>query len=153
MLGLLVCYAGQSNAQPSALTVNAENCVSKEELINKRLGRTIAKKRKAAGYTQEEVAEQLGIGTEAFSRIERGINGASVFKLFEMADLFECGVETFLVEGSRRPSEQAERMAQMLKGLSTADRQLIVNLVGRLTTRFKSSSKKQVEEDDSRILI
>lgn len=122
--------------------------MSKEELINQRLGKTIAKKRKAAGYTQEEVAEHLGIGPEAFSRIERGKVGASVSKLFELATLFDCGVETFLVEGSRRTSEQAERMARLLSGLSSADRQLMVNLVDRLAQRLRRDPKKAVPEDE-----
>lgn len=131
------------------LTFNMEPPVSKEELINQRLGKTIAKKRKAAGYTQEEVAEHLGIGPEAFSRIERGKVGASVAKLFELATLFDCGVETFLVEGSRRTSEQAERMARLLAGLSSADRQLMVNLVDRLAQRLRRDTKKSTADEDN----
>jgi len=131
------------------LTFNVEPPVNKEELINQRLGKTIAKKRKAAGYTQEQVAEHLGIGPEAFSRIERGKVGASVAKLFELATLFDCGVETFLVEGSRRTSEQAERMARLLAGLSSADRQLMVNLVDRLAQRLRRDAKKSADDDAS----
>lgn len=123
--------------------------VSQEELINERLGKTIAKKRKVAGYTQEQVAEHLGVGPEAFSRIERGRVGASVAKLFELADLFDCGVETFLVEGSRRTSEQAERIARLLYGLSSSDRQLMVNIVDRLAQRLKKDPKNSEPDDDS----
>jgi len=79
--------------------------------------------------------------------IERGRNGASVAKLFEFADLFECGVETFLLEGSWRPSEQAERIAQMLAGLPASDRQLLVDLVDRLSARLKSGTRKTADED------
>lgn len=121
--------------------------MSREELINQQLGQTIAKKRKAAGFTQEQVAEHLGIGPEAFSRIERGKAGASVAKLFELATLFGCGVETFLVEGSGRTSEQAERMAQMLSELSSSDRQFMVSLVDRLAQRLKRDGKKPTAEE------
>lgn len=76
---------------------------TKEELINRKIGKIIARKRKAAGLTQEEVAEHLEIGTEAFSRIERGLNSAGILKLYLLADMFGCGVESFFVEGSRRP--------------------------------------------------
>jgi transcriptional regulator with XRE-family HTH domain len=114
----------------------------KEELVNKKIGRTIAKKRNAAGYTQEQVAERLGIGNEAFSRIERGLVSPGIFKLYEMAELFECGVETFLIEGSRRPTDQAEHMSQMLSRLSAPDRQLVTGIVERLSRRLERDSEE-----------
>jgi transcriptional regulator with XRE-family HTH domain len=80
---------------------------TREELINSKIGKTIARQRKAAGFTQQEVVDQPGVGAEAFSRIERGIISADIFKLYEMADMFKCGVETFLIEGSR-PTDQVE---------------------------------------------
>ena len=41
--------------------------------IKQKLGKSIAKARIAQDMTQEAVAEKLGIGNEAMSRIERGI--------------------------------------------------------------------------------
>lgn len=132
---------------------------TKEQLVNKKIGRTIARKRKIAGYTQEEVAERLGIGNEAFSRIERGLVSPGIQKLYELADLFECGVETFLVEGSRRPTEQVEHLLQMIEKLSPADRQLIVSIVERLSRRLgkdlanpKQKSKLTADSDDGWLL-
>lgn len=123
----------------------------KDQQINKKLGRVIAKKRKAAGFTQEEVAEELGIGNEALSRIERGINGPSVDKLYVMAGLFRCGVETFLIEGSRRPTDQAEHLAQLLRKLSPEDRALVVSLIERLARRLAKT--KAVKDDNDGFLI
>jgi transcriptional regulator with XRE-family HTH domain len=122
---------------------------TKEELVNQRLGTTIAKRRKGAGFTQDEVAERLDIGKEAFSRIERGIAGASVYRLFELADMFECGVETFLIEGSRRVTEQVELIDRHISSLSTTDRQLIVQIVERLARRFKVDGTKGRTEEES----
>jgi transcriptional regulator with XRE-family HTH domain len=121
---------------------------TKEELVNQRLGKTIARRRKAAGFTQDEVAERLDIGKEAFSRLERGIAGASVYRLFELADMFECGVETFVIEGSRRVTEQVELIDRFISGLSTADRQLVVQIVERLARRFKVDAKKERTEEE-----
>lgn len=124
--------------------------MSKEVQINRRLGKVIARRRAIADYTQEQVAEQLGIGKEAFSRIERGVSGASVAKLYELADLFKCGVEAFLVEGSQRPTEQAERIAQMLEGLSIADRQFVVEIVERMALKFRASSHRRPRLSEDR---
>ena len=120
---------------------------TKEELVNQRLGKTIARRRKAAGYTQDEVAERLGIGKEAFSRIERGIAGASVYRLFELADMFECGIESFLIEGSRRVTEQVELIDRHISGLSMADRQLMVQIVERLARRFRDVKRDRAQEE------
>ena len=121
---------------------------TKEELVNQRLGKTIARRRKAAGFTQDEVAERLGIGKEAFSRIERGIAGASVYRLFELADMFECGVESFLIEGSRRVTEQVELIDRHISGLSMADRQLMVQIVERLARRFKTEARRDRAQEE-----
>lgn len=116
--------------------------------MNQRLGKTIARRRKAAGYTQDEVAERLDIGKEALSRLERGIAGASVYRLFELADMFECGVETFLIEGSRRTTEQVELIDRLISTLPMPDRQLIVQIVDRLARRFRNEGKKDRAEED-----
>ena len=122
---------------------------TKEELVNKKIGKTIARKRKVAGFTQEEVAEHLGIGNEAFSRIERGLVSPGIYKLYELADLFKCGVETFLIEGSRRPSDQAEYISQMLTKNSVVDRQMIVSIVEKLSRHLtRKAGKKDVDEKE-----
>jgi len=118
---------------------------TKEELINKKIGKTVARKRKVAGFTQEEVAERLGIGNEAFSRIERGIVSPGIFKLYELADMFECGIETFLVEGSRRPSDQSEHLTKLMGALSAPDRQLIIGIVEKLARRLGKGVEKSEE--------
>lgn len=118
---------------------------TKEELINKKIGKTVARKRKVAGFTQEEVAERLGIGNEAFSRIERGLVSPGIFKLYELADMFECGIETFLVEGSRRPSDQSEHLTKLMGALSAPDRQLIIGIVEKLARRLGKGVEKSEE--------
>ena len=117
--------------------------MANELSINKKIGDTIARKRKIAGLTQEEVAEGLRIGTEAFSRIERGLVSPGIFKLYELADLFNCGVETFLIEGSSRPSDQAAYIDQMLMRNSVVDRQVIVSVVEKLSNHLKKNGRQR----------
>lgn len=111
-----------------------------EDEINKKLGRTIARKRKAAGYTQDDVSVHLDIGREAYSRIERGINGASVAKLYALAELFGCEVETFFSEAGRSQSQQIEAMEQLLSSLSNADQKLLVRIVAALAPVLTKAS-------------
>lgn len=101
-----------------------------------RVGRAISKQRIRCGLTQEEVAERLGVGNEAVSRIERGIVIPNIARLMEFAAIFSCEAAELLTEVSSRPDDQAIRISQLLKPLSQEDRQLIVDLVERLTKRL-----------------
>lgn len=100
------------------------------------VGRAIARNRVAAGLTQEQVAEQLGIGNEAVSRVERGLVMPNVARLVELADVFDCDITDLLTEVSGRPSDQARHIARLLSGVSSKDREMIVEIVERLTARF-----------------
>lgn len=134
--------------------VEMESSVAtKEQTINKRIGKVIARKRKIADFTQEEVAERLGIGAEAFSRIERGLVSPGIPKLYELAEMFECGVDAFLVEGSRRPTEQVEVMTRALEGLALADRQLIVRIVVALAKRLAKAKSEPPKREEDEFLV
>jgi transcriptional regulator with XRE-family HTH domain len=139
------------DAQSSKLlSMEIGTMTTKEELVNQKIGKIIARKRKIAGYTQEETAEKLGIGTEAFSRIERGLVSPGILKLYELADLFQCGVESFLIEASRRPTDQTEYLTQMMLKLSAGDRQLIMTIIEKLSHRLgKKDGKTQIEDSEN----
>ena len=52
------------------------------------LGRGIASRRRAAGLTQEQVAERIGSSAEWISQVERGIGQPSVVTLRNLAGVF-----------------------------------------------------------------
>ena len=100
------------------------------------VGRAIAKQRVASGLTQEQVAEELGIGLEAVSRMERGVVIPTVVRLFELADIFECGAADLLTEASSRSSDQASHLNRLLSRLSAADRAMMLEVFERLSARL-----------------
>ena len=53
--------------------------------IEKQLGKRVAKLREAAGLTQAELAEDVGVATETISRLERGATVPSVSRLDDIA--------------------------------------------------------------------
>ncbi|GAA5784356.1 helix-turn-helix domain-containing protein [Chitiniphilus shinanonensis] len=97
-----------------------------------RIGRTVAKHRQRVELTQEQVAEALGIGNEAVSRIERGKVVPDVIRLLELATLFQCDAPVLLTEFSRQPNDQADYLARLLGELNEADRLMVVEVVERL---------------------
>lgn len=100
------------------------------------VGRAIAKRRIASGFTQEQVAERLEIGVEAMSRLERGRALPTVLRLSELAEIFECNIAELLTETSSRASDQASHLARLLSKLGSADRTMVVDIVQTLTDRL-----------------
>jgi transcriptional regulator with XRE-family HTH domain len=100
------------------------------------IGRAIAKHRVASGFTQEQVAEALGIGNEAVSRMERGIVMPTVARLVELAEIFGCDAADLLTEASSRASDQAKHIGQLLAKLSANDRAMVIEILERLTGRL-----------------
>ncbi|WP_350616247.1 helix-turn-helix transcriptional regulator [Pseudomonas sp. HY7a-MNA-CIBAN-0227] len=103
------------------------------------VGQAIARQRSRCGLTQEEVAERLGVGNEAVSRIERGIVIPNIERLFVLASIFGCETADFLSEASARPEDQSRRVYDLLSPLGSEDRRLIVGLVERLAERLGRS--------------
>ncbi|WP_244191348.1 helix-turn-helix domain-containing protein [Ralstonia insidiosa] len=122
---------------------------TKEEKRARRIGKIIADKRIEAGLTQEQVGEHLGIGNEAVSRMERGIAPPSVSRLYDLADLFGCGVADFFIVGSRRPVDQAQRVLQILEPLGPVDRQLLIEGLAQLSRRLATGPVKDQDSDPS----
>jgi len=101
------------------------------------VGRAISKQRVRSGLTQEAVAERLGVGNEAVSRIERGVVMPNITRLLEFAEIFGCEAAELLSEVSPLVDDQASRISHLLGALDQADRQLVVELVERLVNRLK----------------
>ena len=92
------------------------------------VGKAIARQRLQSGLTQEAVAEHLGIGMEAVSRMERGVVVPTIARLAEL-----------LRETSNRPTEQAIVLTQQLARLDDGDRTLLLDTIERLVERLARS--------------
>ena len=65
-------------------------------VIKKSLGQVIKNHREAKGYTQEFVAEKLGVSRQAVSKWEKGTTEPSTSNLFALAKLFDMSIEDFM---------------------------------------------------------
>ena len=111
---------------------------SKQKKIAKSVGLAIARHRAMAGLTQEEVAEQLNIGNEAISRMERGAVLPTVARLFEFAELFDCRVNDLMFGASDRTRDQASEIALLIGDLAPDDREMVVGLVKTPSARLQT---------------
>ena len=105
--------------------------------IRKSIGQSIARARQDADLTQEAVAERLGIGPEAVSRLERGICSITAERLVVLAEMFGCRSDQLLLAASQRPEDQAGALWSMLDGLSAEDRDFILGNVDQLVAHLR----------------
>lgn len=103
------------------------------------IGKAIAKYRKAAGLSQNQLAEALDLGNEAISRIERGIVIPTVERLIKMAEIFDCPVSKLLTETSNRPTDEAIYLQSLLAAVNKEDKQMLMEVIEKLATRLKSN--------------
>jgi len=119
-----------------------------EESVNKieqkrlagNIGRAIAKQRIRCQLTQEEVAERLGVGNEAVSRIERGRVIPNIVRLLELAEIFNCEAAELLGEASVHIDDQTQRIKLLLAPLKQQDRQLILDITESLAHRLQQQA-------------
>ncbi len=107
-----------------------------DKKLSQSIGAAIARQRLLAQFTQEEVAEKLGVGAEAVSRMERGAVMPTVKRLIELAQIFACPAANLLEQASNKPSEQASFLEKQLARLKTEDREMLVFLLEKLSARL-----------------
>jgi transcriptional regulator with XRE-family HTH domain len=74
---------------------------------NKSAGKNIRTLRHEHGWSQEDVANRLGISIPAFSKIETGVTDINLSRLEQIANIFEVSVVNLLsLEYVEEPSTQ-----------------------------------------------
>jgi transcriptional regulator with XRE-family HTH domain len=104
---------------------------------DKQIGQMIAKRRRALGLTQDQLAERLSMGREAYSRLELGKTSLSVPKLIQLSGALDCGLAELVTDFSPRPSDQGLKIGLLLAPLSDADRQFILSSTEHLIAHLK----------------
>lgn len=87
------------------------------------VGANITAKRKRKGWNQAQFAEQIGIGSDSLSRIERGITTPRFQTLEKMSLVLECPVAEFFLTGTETALSS---LAEMLADPESARSEVIV---------------------------
>jgi len=97
---------------------------------------TIATLRQQRGFTQERLAERIGIEPVTLSRLETGNRAVSISSASRMADALGVGLGDLLdVQRPLPESEQPPEAAELVReftGLSAPRRDLVLRLVREL---------------------
>lgn len=113
--------------------------------LHGRLGRAARKAREKRALTQQEVADELGVSVEFYSRLERGVTLPSLGTFVRLLEVLDVSAdvllerETILMarEGSSRyrPRAGVERLRRVVEKLDAGDLRLLLRLARALRER------------------
>lgn len=100
-----------------------------------KLGANIRSRRKELGLTQEQLAEKIGVGHQALSRIENGSMAPKMDRLPALAYALQCTVSDLFRDEAY--SDYAIRLTDLLSGLSDKKQEYIYQHLSSLVFLLK----------------
>ena len=92
--------------------------------INLQIGERCRHAREAAGYTQERLAEQIGVSTQFLSDAERGITGMSVSTIIKLCNVLSVSAD-FLLRGQEPKAQKPSAVSEEFSELSPQEIELV----------------------------
>src|SRR5438445_3132564 len=114
----------------------------KKGLERTSLGGRLKEARAYRGFSQEEVAEYVGVSRSSISLIENGLRGIDTLELQKLAELYECSIDELVGEG---PSEATDSkgiamVARAAAQLSPSDQEEVLRFAKFLQSRKRRKS-------------
>ena len=102
----------------------------------KEIGARIREARRAAGMTQEQLAEAVDITPVYVSRIENGVKRASLSVLLRITKALDTHIEYLLTENA--PCA-ADNLAELMNDCSERERQIIIKIAAAAKDALRES--------------
>jgi transcriptional regulator with XRE-family HTH domain len=109
--------------------------------LAKRLGGNLSERRKQIGWTQEMVAERVGVDAETISRIERGAHLPSLPTLERLAVALQCSAGDLLSTEGPEEASEAAAFGAWISELGSDDRAFVMTVVRSCCDYLGSRSK------------
>ena len=106
-----------------------------------RLGSKISERRKHLDWTQDQLAERVGVDAETISRFERGVNLPSLTTLYRLAAGLQIEVGELLSKESSVPNDNAAKIEAWIDGLSVKDRRFVMNIVRNCCEHLRQKTR------------
>lgn len=89
----------------------------------------MAIRRKALGFTQEQLATRIGVEVETVSRLERGMHSPSLSALETLSEELDISISDLLEEKVSAQVPESEIIATYLSKLKPKDRLFLTDFV------------------------
>jgi transcriptional regulator with XRE-family HTH domain len=121
---------------------------NQKKKTNKAIGQNIRTLRHRRGWSQEDVANRLGISIPAFSKIETGVTDINLSRLEQIAGIYEIDVVHILALDAESTDQQPSDLIVLRKKLTDRESE-IVNLQRKVILLYEelrgSKSPLQVQ--------
>jgi len=98
------------------------------ERLAKGLGRNVAERRRQLEWTQEQVAERVGVDAETISRFERGANLPSLLTLEKLSTALRLPIGDLLSKQRPEAASEAAVFDALIAGLSPDERAFVITV-------------------------
>lgn len=119
----------------------AERCVMADIVDSKELGDRIRKYRQNAGFSQEKLAEMVGVSSQQIQKYESGQTTLSIIKLQQIAKSLRVSMSDFFaqntVELARTTIQEEELLSAFRRVKNIEMRTSILKLVANINKRIK----------------
>lgn len=98
-------------------------------VLAKRVGENISARRRACQWSQEQLADKLGLASDTVSRFERGVTAPSLSTIQEIAEVLGLRISDLFSESSLAPEGQVEVILAWMRPLALEERAFVLDLV------------------------
>ncbi len=98
-----------------------------KQSLNARIGANIVRFRDGLGWSQEFLAERMGINPETISRYERGLNLPSLKTLEQMAHVLNKSISEIVSEGAPIATNDLKALSALFVDLSDQERTFLLD--------------------------
>ena len=110
-----------------------------------KFGAFIQKNRKAKGYTQQELADQLGITLKSVSYFECGLTYPSQENIFKLAEILDMSLDEYIFSCTRfNDMLDMGEINAMLNELSADDQEMVINIVKATCESIRNRKNKLI---------
>ena len=75
--------------------------------------------------------------------METGVAVPTVIRLAELAEIFGCGIEELLTDASNRKLDQAQKILELIEGISDENRAMLMTVIKQLTQGLAEADNKK----------
>jgi transcriptional regulator with XRE-family HTH domain len=95
-----------------------------KKIANKSIGKSIRILRHQHGWSQEDIADRLGISIPAFSKIETGVTDVNLSRLEQIANIYEVSVVQLLTVDSEQVEMAPSHLNVIQKKLNDRENEI-----------------------------
>jgi transcriptional regulator with XRE-family HTH domain len=116
---------------------------NQKKKTNKTIGKNIRTFRHQHGWSQEDVANRLGISIPAFSKIETGVTDINLSRLEQIANIYEIDVVQLLAMDAEEVEQTPSNLSIVQKKLFDREAE-IVNLQRKVILLYEELRNSKI---------